>query len=309
MIIEQLTRKVKEVSSQTEYWFVRTDYGEHFETYCENGFIAIGWNNITLEELGDPKSDEKIRKKLIKSENFDDSKKSTKRKLSSIINKLHSFINLKMGDVVIIPSRNSSRFAFGIIESSQVYIDIGKSFDCEYYKRKKIKWVAIRNTSRLDPNFYKMRFTQHTISNINDYSIYIDNIVSPLYRKNNNTHFVIDINTVHDINVRSLITLIDGIQALTSSINSKFDLNEEIDKNSIRLQLQSPGQIEFKLMGGKSLVLLVAVLSLTYCDNPNSEINSSELNEFIQLEQDTIDKITSSLQELEADKERINNFK
>lgn len=309
MIVEQLVKQVSEIPSKTEYWFVRTDYGDHFDTYYENGFIAIGWNNITLEELKDPNSDEKIRNKLIKSENLDPSKKMTKGKLTSIINKLHSFVNLKKGDVIIIPSRNSSRYAFGIIQSSQVYIDTEKSFDCDYYKRKKVKWVAIRNTSQLDPNFYTIRFTQHTISKINDYSAYIDNVVSPLYRKNNNTHFVIDIKTTQDINVNSLITLIDGIQTLTSSINQHFNLSEEIDKNAIRLHLQSPGQIEFKLLGGKSLIMLVAVLSLTCCNDPNPHINLPELDTFVQVEQDTINKIRTSLIELEADKDKINAFK
>lgn len=309
MIVDELIKKVSELSSKTAYWFVRTDYGEHFETYYENGFIAIGWNDITLEELKDPNSVDKIRVKLNKSENFDTSQKNTKGKQTKIINKLNAFVNLKKGDIIIIPSKNSNRYAFGIIESSNVYIDTDKKFECEYYKRKKVKWVALRHTSELDPNFYSMRFTQHTISTINDYSSYIDNVISSLYIKNNNTHFVIDIKTNKDINVNSLLTLIDGIQSLTSSINDYFKLNEEIDKNAIRLHLQSPGQIEFKSFGGKSLIILVAILSLTCCSSPNPQLRSPEMNTFVENQQVTINQIRDSLIELEADKEKINAFK
>ena len=78
MIIEDLIKKVTEISLATQYWFVRTDYGENFETYYNNEFIAIGWNNITLEDLKDPNSDERIRTKLIKSENLDPLNKKTK---------------------------------------------------------------------------------------------------------------------------------------------------------------------------------------------------------------------------------------
>ena len=267
MIVEELVKQVKEIPEKTNYWFVRTDYGQYFDTYYENGFIAIGWNNITLEELKNPNDYEVIRKKLLISEKLDPAKARTKGTLTGIINKLQSFVNLKKGDIIIMPSRNSSRYAFGIVQSTQVDIDLKKGKECEYYKRKKIKWITIKSTSQLDPNFFTMRFTQHTISRIDDYSPFIDNVISSLYRKNNNTHFVLDINTTKDINVNSLILLINNIQVLINEINKDFNLGEQIDNNSIRLNLQSPGQIEFKLKIGKSLITLAAILSLTCCND------------------------------------------
>ena len=309
MIIENLFKQVKEIPTKTDYWFVRTDYGEYFDTYYENGFIAIGWNNITLEELKNPSDDEKIRKKLLVSEELDPNKKGTKGTLTGIINKLQTFVSLKNGDVIVMPSRNSSRYAFGIIQSTQVEIDIDKGKSCDYYKRKKVKWITVKDTSQLDPNFFTMRFTQHTISKIDDYSPFIDNVISSLYRKNNNTHFVLDIKTTKDINVNSLISLIDNIQILMNEINIDFKLGEEIDKNSIRLHLQSPGQIEFKLPIGKSLITLAAILSLTACNDDKQQIQSPELSNFVIVHQDTISKIKTSMTELEADKEKINSFK
>lgn len=307
MIVEELVKQVKEIPEKTDYWFVRTDYGQYFDTYYENGFIAIGWNNITLEELKNPNDDEKIRKKLLISEKLDSTKAGTKGTLTGIINKLQSFVNLKKGDIIVMPSRNSSRYAFGIVQSTQVDIDKGK--DCDYYKRKKVKWVTVKNTSQLDPNFFTMRFTQHTISRIDDYSPFIDNVISSLYRKNNNTHFVLDIKTTKDINVNSLISLIDNIQILINQINKDFNLGEQIDNNSIRLHLQSPGQIEFKLPIGKSLITLAAILSLTCCNDDKQPIKSPELNTFVNVNQDTISKIKKSMTELEADKDKINAFK
>lgn len=309
MIVEELVKQVKEIPEKTDYWFVRTDYGQYFDTYYENGFIAIGWNNITLEELKNPNDDEKIRKKLLISEQLDPNKRGTKGTLTGIINKLQSFVYLKKGDVIVMPSRNSSRYAFGIVQNTQVEIDIDNGKGCEYYKRKKIKWISIRNTSQLDPNFFTMRFTQHTISRIDDYSPYIDNVISSLYRKNNNTHFVLDIKTTKDINVNSLISLIDNIQILINEINKDFNLGEQIDNNSIRLHLQSPGQIEFKLPIGKSLITLAAILSLTCCNDDKQAIQSPELNTFVNVNQDTISKIKTSMTELEADKDKINAFK
>jgi hypothetical protein len=104
-----------------------------------------------------------------------------------------------------------------------------------------------------------------------------------------------------------LISLIENIQILVNDINLDFKLDEQIDKNSIRLNLQSPGQIEFKLPVGKSLVTLASILSLTCCNN-NHKSNSPELNKFIEAKTDTIEKIRNSMNELEVNKEKINSF-
>ncbi len=305
-LIDEEYDKVAEVVEKTNYWFVRTDYGEYFDTYVENGFIAIGWNYITLEELVSQNNDDSIRKKITLKEEMDETQPGAKRMTTSIINKLRNFINLKKGDVIIIPSRNSSRYAFGIIKDSQVFIDINKSYDCEYYKRKGVQWITVKTMQELDPNFYRMRFTQHSISHIEEYSQFIDNIINPVYRKNNNIHFVIDIRSSKDINVDTLISLINNIQELIRDINKEFDLNEQINSNSIRLNLQSPGLIEIKSHVGKSLVVLVLILSLTCCER---NINTTpQMNRFIETKSDTIELIKQAMEELEVDKDKINTY-
>jgi restriction system protein len=307
MIIDDLVSNVAEVPQKTNYWFVRTDYGKYFDTFVKNEFIGIGWNNISLEELKNKNSEQAIREKLIKSEKFDPNKPSTKGKVTTIVNKLNHFINLKKGDIIIIPSRNSSRYAFGTIVSSQTDIDIEKSFNCEFYKRKKVKWLAVKNIQQLDPNFYRIKISRHTISKLEGYSVYIDNVTNTLYRKNDYTHFVLDITTTKDVNVNSLISLIENMQFLINKINEHYSLGEAIDKNSIRLNLQSPGKIEFKLLIGKSLVTLATIMSLTCCDN-DSHTDNHDLHSFIQVHSDTLAEIKKSMNELEVDKEKINNF-
>mgnify|MGYP006141146013 CR=1 FL=1 len=56
---------ILEIKDQ-EYWFVRTDNGDNYESFLRNGFIGIGWNEITVEDLR--KIDvygESIRQKII----------------------------------------------------------------------------------------------------------------------------------------------------------------------------------------------------------------------------------------------------
>jgi restriction system protein len=316
MTIDYLVNKVPEVSINTEYWFVRTNYGLYFDTFYEHGFIGIGWNEITLEELKHVKESEQyIREKLMRSEQFDPENKHTQGKITTIINKLINFVNLKKGDIIIMPSQNSSRYAFGEILNNLTFVDIDKSHGCDYYKRREVKWLADKYVSQLDPIFYKIKISRHSISQIQDYGIYIDNIINTLYRKDDNAHFVLDITTIKDINVNSLISLIDNIQDLISKINVSFNLGEEIDKNSIRLNLQSPGKIEFKLPVGKSLIILATIISLTCCTDEQQsqgtvqQSANPELHSFIQSHSDSLINIKKSMDELEVDKEKINRFR
>lgn len=308
MIVEELVKKVENVSREINYWFVRTDYGEYFDTYYKNNFIGIGWNEISIEELKNTGLKGAVKEKIGKIENLDYDKTSTKGTITAIYNKLVRFINLKKGDIVIIPSRKSSRYAFGIIEEDEAYSKFEDENSCKHVKRKKVKWINIKSVKSLNPIFLQIKVSRHSISQINDYSEYIDNEINNIYLKDGNAHFVLDIKTQKDINVETLIELIKNIQLLSKEINTYFNLNENIEENSIRLNLQSPGNIEFKLPVGKTLVALSAILAIACGDNNNVQ-NNDELTNFAKAQSDTLERINNSMLELEVDRERINSIK
>ena len=113
------------IDSNREYWFVRTDGGKHFKTFYENGFIAIGWNEITLEDIKNvTPGGNSIKNKLAKVYNKDITQTKHKRDVTSYFNKIMRFHQLRMGDVVMIPSFGSSHLAFGIVDDQETYIDI-----------------------------------------------------------------------------------------------------------------------------------------------------------------------------------------
>ncbi|WP_395061343.1 hypothetical protein [Flavobacterium sp.] len=308
MIVEELVKRVESVSQETNYWFVRTDYGEYFDTYYKNNFIGIGWDEISIEELKNTGLKVAVKEKIGKIENLDYDKTSTKGTITAIYNKLVRFINLKKGDIVIIPSRKSSRYAFGIIEEDEAYSKFEDENNCKHVKRKKVKWISIKSVKLLNPIFQQIKVSRHSISQINDYSEYIDNEINNIYLKDGNAHFVLDITTQKDINVETLIELIKNIQVLSKEINTYFNLNENIEENSIRLNLQSPGNIEFKLPIGKTLVALSAILAIA-CGNNNNVQNDNELTTFANTHSDTLNRINNSMIDLEVDRERINSIK
>ncbi|MDR6781917.1 restriction system protein [Pedobacter africanus] len=311
MIFEQLINSIEEVEEEKGYWFVRTDSGENFNTFVENDFIGIGWNEITLNDLN--KSDVgSLKNKIAKVEKLDPFATRDKSRITSTLNKLFIFKNFKKGDFIIIPSENSTQYAFGTIVDDEIFTDSNLSFKCNYYKRRKVKWMEVKNVDSLDPIFYKIKNTRHAISDIKPYQNYIDNVTNNLYLKQGYAHYVLEILTTDDINVDSLLTLIQSLKKLANEINKHFDLNEDVAGTSIRLNLQSPGKIELKLPSGKTLIILatiVGVLSGCAPDNTLLSQNNPKLKEFLEVQTPTIKKIEKSMEDLHVKKEEIKNLK
>lgn len=49
--IEQLNDYVQKVQESTGYWMVRTMGGDYYEEFDKEGFVAIGYNEITRHEI------------------------------------------------------------------------------------------------------------------------------------------------------------------------------------------------------------------------------------------------------------------
>jgi|GEM_PF-4710568 hypothetical protein len=49
--VEKFLKGTLELEPEKEYWFVRTDSGTYYDTFKENNFIALGWNNITVRDI------------------------------------------------------------------------------------------------------------------------------------------------------------------------------------------------------------------------------------------------------------------
>ena len=307
MLVDELVKKVSEISKDTQYWFVRTNDGEYFQYFVDGNYIGIGWNPITMEDL-QTKSEFEVKGKIAIIENVNTGTTEGKRKVSDVYNKIVRFKDLRKGDIVIIPSRGSSRFAFGEVADAYVYIE-NNDKDCPFYKRRKINWITVENTHRLDPMFYQVKNSRHTISNVDAYANYIDNVIRYLYIKDDNAHFILDFLSHDGVNIDSLIDLLTGIKDLMSELNVKFQLGEDIGQSEIRLNLQSPGSVEIKLPSGKTLILLAATLAISACgaDEVNIE-DKAELEVLVQENPDSLQKIHNAFDSMQADHTKINSF-
>jgi hypothetical protein len=311
MEFKSIVQQVDTIDSGKNYWFVRTDNGDYFQTYYENNFIAIGWNYITIEDLRSlVGSAFDVRQKIAQREGLDINNQIDKGKITTIFNKLKAFKELRRGDLVVIPSANSQRLAFGFIADNQIYTN-PEDPNCPFVKRRRVHWVENKDIDELDKIFYQIRISRHTISSINSYDTYIDKVVKTLFLKNGFSHYVLDLKTNEDINFNTLLKLIANIRAITYELNNEFNLGENLDENSIKLNLQSSGKIEFKFLNGKSLILLATLLGPLSMQNSIQDVSQNEvqmLEDFKKIHREEIENIENALEELEVDREKINSI-
>lgn len=295
MTIQEILDKVDKLNSESNYWFVRTDYGKLFDGFYNGGYIAIGWDYLTLYEFRN--SDEnKIKSKMAQVEDVDITKFQGKIKITAAYNKIKTFVNLKKDDIIIIPSKNSDRLAFGRIVDEQPYEDLNTK---EFIKRRKVKWIDLKQMSDLNPIFYQVKSNQHTISNVKPYSPFIDRVMGNLYKKGDNTHYVLKIEKTEDISFEELRTLMDNIQTLVQNINEAYNFNDNTEEFYIKINLQSKGAVEL-IKKGKSLSVLAYLIFLTSCNNLDSA-QDDNIRSFIQNNREVLESTSLVIDSLKMD--------
>lgn len=315
MNIDKYLKGADEIDSNREYWYVRTDSGKLYDTFKYNNFIALGWNEITTEEikksLDNPEflkkkissislRDEKTRIKLTNEEiNYsnviDLNTPSGKLKSSMIINKLQNFYNLKYGDVVVIPSYGSNEFSFGIIDDAKVYLDPKKTLDCDFLKRRKVRWIVHRDFDQLDKNFYTLKKSMHAISSVKEgLADQIDRVMSDLYFKDGFGHYVIRVNKKSDIKAGDLFDLGNNLIKLLKIINERYGLNENIEETIVKINVQSEGSFLLKGRIGNSIIILGMIINSYACSDSKSNYTPNNPQEAAVL--DDIKKSVDTLE-------------
>jgi restriction system protein len=308
-MFENLTERFDNLEIDKDYWFIRTSKGKNFEAFTTGGFIGIGWNYITAQDLRD-RTEAEIRTKIALNERnnrgelYDSASTKGKSKITQIYNKIRKFEALKEGDLVVIPSRNSEYLSFGFISDTEIYNDFA-DLDCDFFKRRRISWIITKGLFELDPIFYKIIFSMHAISSLNGYASYIDKVVSHIFVKGDRSHLVMDIRKQEDINMDALMGLMASMKDLTSEINTEFQLGEDLSNSSVKLNVQSPGAIEFIYNHGRTILIasiLLATPIVVSCSHgqhattATQEQKTNERDGNLQNISDTIDRVDAITQ-------------
>lgn len=225
------------INNGRQYWLVRTDGGNLWEQFKAEGFIGIGWNEFSdsnkFLHIDENKELEKQIRESIRNEYKVD-------KPGLIINSIKRFsVQMKIGDIVMIPSSSSNIISFGeIVSDLYLYELTEEDIDeerCEYVKRREVRWLKDIYRNDLDPLLFKMFQTHHTIVNAENYADVIDRTLENIYIKDNIAHLKIDVKTKDNIKGKKLYMLQKMV------FDSKLEVSDDLE---MKINVQSPGFLE-----------------------------------------------------------------
>jgi len=263
--IEEVLNSLTRISSNRNYWFVRTQGGLYYETFLENGYVAIGYDTIRLSTIKNAHQNKHAKKALAEAikERFPEETRP-----GYIGNQLIDFAyNIKKGDIVVIPSASSSRISIGEVESTLILEKDNKidDSDCPFLKRKKIDWkkknIPLKS---LDAQLLKLKYTQRTITSIpEELTSYIDRNIVPLYVKDDNAHLALNVQRHKNLPAYSLFGAWTELLELADEFGNEEGIEINKEDFDIRINVQSPGTIEFisySIIGLVALSVIVAGL-------------------------------------------------
>lgn len=249
------------ISEETNYWLVRTFSGKYYAEFSHRGYVALGWNEISDLDLirsaaKKPKDQEKLTEMAKKLQKGD--KNSQPGRITSPIMR---FVNeIKIGDIIIIPSEDSAFLNFGKI-TSDPFLETKENVMADeglisLYKRRNVEWVKEVERKRLDPYLFRLLNSHYAVTNANEYASYVDRTMYDFFTKGEKGHLVLEVKKESGIYGMELVELINQTLGIVDLVN---DLTgENYDKNSVevKLTLNSPGLIE--LAGGVGVIGAIA---------------------------------------------------
>lgn len=259
---------ISAISTDRKYWFIRTDHGSYYEEFIAKRIVAIDWNEIsdieliksaTSKEGITPEEQKLIQEKDNELDRLVVSAYPEEKRHRNVVRQIKDFVScVKKGDIVVIPSKHSWLLTFGEVESEElVPIPDDYDGDCNWIKRKKVLWLKTVERDKLDPYLFKLFYSQHTVTDANPYALFIDRTLHSFFIKGEKAHLVLDVASHNRIYAKELMQLIYGTIDILDEFNSITGSALNTNEIEIKINVQSPGTVEFIALGG-----IIAALGL-----------------------------------------------
>jgi len=290
---DALTETIKEIptlDSSIDYWLVRAQSGSYYTDFNINSYIGIDWNSITLRDIQSTNNSTVAMKDILRrkmttqteiteeglldegnQENAEiqdvpvETDTISENQFGSWAGQLLRFVNnLKINDIVVVPSVSSEFFLVGKIlgpiyeltdeqlEQQEVSTNYKKS---KYKKRWPVKWLGSFDRSDADSALYKMIYSQSTLTNINDYKPFINRAMFPFYVEDDTLHLTFQVSQPSDIDSLYLGQFIYQYSAMSHLIQSE-------NKLDVKVNVQSEGVVELISSIAQDGLLVFTILSL-----------------------------------------------
>lgn len=254
---------ILEIPDDIGYWLLRADGGKYYEDFFLNNFIAISDNEITLEMINDSQKNTIAGNtvdhyKGIYQDNYPE---WTNQQIAHAASRTQKFLDeMKIGDLVLVPSKRSVNFLLGIITSDVIEVTeediiLGEKVNyslAPYLKRREVQWLKVISRSEISEKLYWLLSAHQTIFNLQDQRDYINQLLSPIYIQNGTCHGTVKISKKEGLNSNEWYNLYSTIKKYADPSD-----NEVVIKTNV----QSPGWLEFVVDNPITTLTIITVLS------------------------------------------------
>jgi hypothetical protein len=246
---DQLISHALNFKVDRSYWLIRTMDGDYYDEYVSKGFVAIGYDDVSLREVKLAASKgEAAHRELTAIIESKDSKqaKDKQRNAGYASSQLLTFCTkVEVDDIIVIPSRSSGRICIGTASSKMFEIDSAPKGEnsCPFKKRVEVKWGDKEYFRHgLNPKMQLMFSSRHIISKVNAYSELIDSSVHNFYQKGDRCYLVLRVNAQGNVSASDMSAVFE-LLALLEEFAQEQNLPYRADDIQIKVCVQSPGDI------------------------------------------------------------------
>ena len=269
-MLEELEANTPELRPDAKYWFVRTNGGELYDAFTASNSIAISHRLVSISFVETLDLSEASRdivknefKKYYPPTQGEDGLISDRSGLAAS-QLLRFCVEMKKGDVVLIPSESTERLGIGFIADDKAYEEelvYGKEVYPEFTKRRKVRWVRGVEKSAVNPNVFGLFLNHQAISDATPYAVWIDTLLYEFFSKGGTFHYVLKVQTREKIRAQALFGACLDLLSLADRFAKTEGIELGIENVETRINLNSPGAIELWQMGiGAAGLLSVLVV-------------------------------------------------
>jgi hypothetical protein len=258
--------KILSIPDDMGYWLVRADGGKYYDDFFLNNFISIADNEITIKEIQEEfKRMETLGNtfegyKQVYSNIYPDKKP---QQIAHGASRTMKFMDdMKVNDLVLVPSKSSVTYLLGIILSEPYEIkkeEINDGVHLHYEvnpftKRRKVRWLKEIERGDISEKLYWMLSAHQSIFDLSEYEDQINRLLSPIYIKNGLCHSTLRINKNEGLTSDEWYDLFSIIKSISDDSEEKI-----IVKNNV----QSPGFMEFvsPIINTENVIYLSSIIT------------------------------------------------
>ncbi|MGY3766804.1 hypothetical protein ACWOAH_09795 [Vagococcus vulneris] len=289
-VLKKSLSEIPVLDSSVDYWLVRAKSGQFYTDFNINDYVGIGWNEITLDDIKKTNNSSEQLKNILKEklivhtdvpiednssplDDFLDLEENQEEKKTILSEKQYGtwagqllrFVNnLKINDIVVVPSENSEFLLVGKIIDDIYELTDDQLLEQElttnykksqFKKRWPVKWFGYFDRNEADSKLYKMIYAQATLSNINDYKPFINRAIFPYYIQDEQLFISMRVTQPNDIDSEYLGQFIYQYSLLNKSVDDNSKVISKVNVQSegiIELisNIAPAGLISFALLSG-----------------------------------------------------------